>query len=579
MRIKTKLYLGIGLLFILIVLLAFFAVKQINSLAAASENIIKDNKETIAYTQNMLKVLSEIYQDKDALNTFENYLLKQKNNITEVGENELTEKLSASFQRLKNNPDDKAVLSDVQSYLFEILEINLNAIERKSTIAAETANKSILLLSLLSVGCFIISILLFILLPGNISNPINELTKSIKQIAANDYSQRVSFESHSEFGELAASFNTMAQKLEEYNKSNVSKLLAEKKITETLLNKIQYPIIGFDKNLRITLINEEFLKIAGLEDIDLIGENILEIAKDNELIRQLIVIEPDKDNKLLFDRKNSRIHIEKQGKDIYFEKEIQNISYTSQDEKDEHIFGFVIILKNITKFMELDLAKTNFIATVSHELKTPISAIKFSLQLLENEKTGALNDEQRGLIKSCEEDANNLLKLVSELLNLTQVETGKIQLNIFPSNLNDIIQYAINVNKPLAEQRNISFVDDYPSELPEVLVDKEKTAWVLTNLISNAIRYSNDKSQIKISILRTGDQVKISVTDTGQGIDSQYKDKIFERYFRVPGTKKEGTGLGLAISKEFIEAQGGQITIESQLGIGSTFSIILNCKA
>jgi len=579
MRIKTKLYLGIGLLFILIVLLAFFAVKQINSLAAASENIIKDNKETIAYTQNMLKVLSEIYQNKDALNTFENYLLKQKNNITEVGENELTEKLSASFQRLKNNPDDKAVLLELQSYLFEILEINLNAIERKSTIAAETANKSILLLSLLSVGCFIISILLFILLPGNISNPINELTKSIKQIAANDYSQRVSFESHSEFGVLAASFNTMAQKLEEYNKSNVSKLLAEKKITETLLNKIQYPIIGFDKNLRITLINEEFLKIAGLEDIDLIGENILEIAKDNELIRQLIIIEPDKDNKLLFDRKNSRIHIEKQGKDIYFEKEIQNISYTSQNEKDEHIFGFVIILKNITKFMELDLAKTNFIATVSHELKTPISAIKFSLQLLENEKTGALNDEQRGLIKSCEEDANNLLKLVSELLNLTQVETGKIQLNIFPSNLNDIIQYAININKPLAEQRNISFVDDYPSELPEVLVDKEKTAWVLTNLISNAIRYSNDKSQIKISILRTGDRVKISVNDTGQGIDSQYKDKIFERYFRVPGTKKEGTGLGLAISKEFIEAQGGQITIESQLGIGSTFSIILNCKA
>jgi signal transduction histidine kinase len=198
--------------------------------------------------------------------------------------------------------------------------------------------------------------------------------------------------------------------------------------------------------------------------------------------------------------------------------------------------------------------------------------------LLENEKVGTLNNEQRGLIKSCEEDTNSLLRLVSEILNFTQVETGKIQLNILPSQLKDIIQYAININKSLADQRNIEIIEDYPRELPEVLIDKEKTAWVLTNLISNAIHYSYDDSQIKVSILQTGNRVKISITDTGQGIDSMYKNKIFDRYFRVPGTEKEGTGLGLAISKEFIEGQGGQITVESKLGLGSTFSIILNCK-
>lgn len=579
MRIKTKLYLGIGLLFILIVLLAFFAVKQINSLATASENIIRDNKESIVYTQSMLKALSGNYQDKGALRTFETYLLKQQKNITEAGEKELTEKLSESFRQLLNNPDDKTVLPYLQSYLFEIWEINLNAIERKSTIASQTADKSILLITFLSVFCLIISLLLFILLPGNISNPIQELTRSIKQIADNDYSQRVSFESHSEFGDLAKSFNTMAQKLEEFNKSNISKLLTERKITETLLNKIQYPIIGFDRNLKITLINEEFLKIAGLEGRNLIGENVLEVAFENELLSKLIIIEPEKENKFSFDKANSKIHIEKQGKDTYFEKEIQDISYTTQNEKEEHILGHVIILKNITKFMELDLAKTNFIATVSHELKTPISAIKFSLQLLENEKTGALNNEQRELIRSCEEDTNTLLRLVSEILNFTQVETGKIQLNIMPSNLKEIIQYAINTNKPIADQRNIVIIEDYPQEISEVIIDKEKTAWVLTNLISNAIRYSYDNSQINISILQIGDRAKISVTDTGQGIDSQYKKKIFDRYFRVPGTKKEGTGLGLAISKEFIEAQGGQISVESKAGEGSTFSIILNCKS
>jgi signal transduction histidine kinase len=227
--------------------------------------------------------------------------------------------------------------------------------------------------------------------------------------------------------------------------------------------------------------------------------------------------------------------------------------------------------------MELDLAKTHFIATVSHELKTPISAIKLSLQLLENEKTGTLNDEQRELIKSCDEDTNTLLKLVSEILNFTQVETGKIQLKIMPSNLKDTLRYAINTNKPIADNRNIRFIEDYPSELPEVLIDNEKTAWVFTNLLSNAIRYSDDNSDIKISVLQTGNRVKISLADSGQGIDPKFKNKIFDKYFKVPDTGKEGTGLGLAISKEFIEAQGGQISVESKLGVGSTFSIVLNC--
>ncbi len=577
MRIKTKLYLGIGLLLILIILVSFFSVKQIKSLAIASENIIKDNKETIGYTQNMLRILSRIYQDEDALNIFEAYLLKQKNNITEVGEKALTEKLSESFQKLKDNPEEKTYLTDVQSYLFEIWDTNLNAIEEKSTIAARTANKSILLISFISFFCILISLLLFILLPWNISKPINELTGSLKQISGNDYSQRVSFEGHGEFGELAKSFNTMAQKLEEYNKSNISKLLAERKITETLLNKIQYPIIGFDNNLKITLTNKEFLKIAGLEGRNLIGENMLDVANESELIGKLIIIEPETENKFSLEKTVSRIQVNENDRDVYFEKEIQSISHNTQDE-NEHILGYVIILKNITKFMELDLAKTHFIATVSHELKTPISAIKLSLQLLENEKTGTLNDDQRELIKSCEEDTNTLLKLVSEILNLTQIETGKIQLNIMPSNLKDTIQYAINTNKPIADKRNIKFIEDYPSELPEVLIDKEKTAWVITNLISNAIRYSFDNSNIKISILQTGNRVKISLTDSGQGIDPKYQNKIFDRYFKVPDTEKEGTGLGLAISKEFIEAQGGQISVESKIGVGSTFSIVLNCK-
>ncbi|MBN2819304.1 MAG: HAMP domain-containing histidine kinase, partial [Bacteroidales bacterium] len=210
--------------------------------------------------------------------------------------------------------------------------------------------------------------------------------------------------------------------------------------------------------------------------------------------------------------------------------------------------------------------------------KTPVSALKFSLQLLENEKTGSLNQEQHELINSCEEDANNLLKIISELLNISQVETGNIQLNFRPVKLEDILQYAINTNKPLANQKNIVFEVDFPLDLPKVIADKEKTAWVLTNIISNAIRYSSENSKIVICALRTGNKVKLSIRDFGRGIEPQYVSRIFDRYFTVPGTKREGSGLGLAISKEFIEAQGGEISVESEFGVGSMFSIILNCK-
>ncbi len=578
MRIKTKLYLGIGLLLTMIIFLAFITIRQINLLALASDNILKDNKETIAFTQSMLKALSEIDHNKDAINTFENYLAKQKSNITETGEKELTEKLAANFQLLKENPKDKLALVNVQTCLHQIMDINLKAIDSKNTVAAITAKESIFLISILSFFCIIIALILFVKLPGNISNPIKELTKSIRHIAANDYSQKVTFEGHSELGELAVSFNKMAMKLDEYNRSNVSKLLAEKKITETLINKIQYPIITLDKNLKITMINEEFSKFSGLKSNDIIGKQILELAQDNDLVKQLVIMGTEKPNQMALEESGNKIRIAKNGKDIYFEKEIREIYYTSPAEKEPLLMGYVIILKNITKFVDLDLEKTKFIATISHELKTPISAIKFGLQLLENEKTGPLNNEQRDLIKSCEEDTRVLLKIISELLNITQIETGNIQLNMMPASVSEILQYAMNTNRHQAERKGISFEVDCNDNLPEALVDKEKTTWVLTNIISNAIQYSHDHSKIFICAFNFENRIKIMIQDTGQGIEPQYKEKIFDRYFRVPGTNIEGSGLGLAISKEFIEAQGGKISVDSEWGIGSKFTITLNCK-
>ena len=197
---------------------------------------------------------------------------------------------------------------------------------------------------------------------------------------------------------------------------------------------------------------------------------------------------------------------------------------------------------------------------------------------MDNKQTGAVNAEQQQLLESIKDDTNRLLKITGELLNITQVDSGKIQLNIIFTDAKKILNYAINANRSAADQKNIHFDITFPEQLPNVVADNEKTAWVLTNLLSNAIRYSYDNSTVFVSIFFKDKKIHFAVKDTGQGIAPQYKDKIFDRYFRIPGTHKEGTGLGLAISKEFIEAQSGKITVESDYGAGSTFEVILNAE-
>ncbi len=575
MKIKTKLTLGVGLLFLLIIVLAVLGALQVNSLATDAKNILEANYNTMEYSRNMLKALDELPADKEAFDVFEKNLKKQEKNVTEPGEGELTESLSARLNELKQKPDDVLIPKKIRDDLNDIMKLNLNAIQRKSAVAERTAHTATLWISITGTLCFLIAFILLVNLPGNIGNPIKVLTESIKQIAAMNYSQRVNFQDHGEFGELASSFNTMAEKLEEYNSSNLAQLMMEKKRIESLINNMNDPVIGLDENKKVLFANEEALKITGLKAETLVGRFILDVAVTNDLIRSLIKELTDVGNSL--ERKKIQpMKIFSDGKESYFEKQILDISIIPSGEREKKLIGYVIFLKNVTSYKELDFARTNFIATVSHEFKTPISSIKMSLQLLQNEKVGVMNEEQNVLVESIKEDAGRLLKITDELLNLTQVDSSNIQLSILPADPAEIFSYAVNANKVSAEQKHIQLLLECPDNICKVIADSEKTAWVLTNLISNAIRYSHEHSEIRLKVEQREKKIAFAVKDSGQGIAPEYRAKIFDRYFRVPGTQKEGTGLGLAISKEFIEAQGGSIGVESEYGAGSTFTILLN---
>lgn len=572
MKIKTKLTLGVGLLFFLIVLLVALGVRQLHTLANDTENILVDNYNSLDYSRNMLKELDKIETEKASLEKFQYYLELQSRNITEIGEKELTENLLEDSKVFVQQPENKTIVSTIRKDLNDIMKLNMDSIQRKSIVASQTADKAILWISITGAMCFIIAFTLLINLPSNIANPIKDLTESIRQIAGKNYSRRVHFEGHNEFGDLARSFNTMAEKLQEYSDSNLARLMMEKKRIETLINNMHDPVIGLDDAQKILFANEEALKISGLKAIDIIGKPVQEIAVYNDLIRSLIQHLAGNQDDIA---KKEPLKIYADNKESYFEKQIVPIVITPTGETEKKEVGSFIILRNVTLYKELDYAKTNFIATVSHEFKTPIASMKMSLQLLENESIGPLNDEQQHLISSIKDDTKRLLRTTGELLNITQVETGNTQLYLEKSNPRQIVSEAIEATQKLAEQKNIQLLTAFADPVSDVWADREKTTWVVSNLITNAIRYSYENSVIQLQLTENESYVQIIVKDNGLGISSQYTHKIFDRYFRIPGSEKEGTGLGLAISKEFIEAQQGRISVESELGSGSTFIIAL----
>lgn len=569
MKIKTKLNFGVGFLFIMIFSLSVLSGWYVYQLKKDTNNILKANYNTLLYSRNMILALEDMKKNPQvALFNFENNLKNQSKNITEVGEKEATQLVYQHYHQLRKDLENPHLVSSVRKDLTELMRLNMDAIERKSFIAEDTAQDAIVVISVVGTLCFIFAFILLVNLPSSIADPIKELTESTKQIANQNYKNRVHFQSNSEFGDLANSFNTMAEKLEEYSESKLEKILKGKKRIETLIDNMHDPVIGIDEDKIILFINEEALMISGLKREDLIGKPIQNIAVNNDLIREIIKdIFPDKDQK----KNNSPLKIYAHNKESYFEKEVININIVPTGEQDSRFIGQVIMLRNITAFKELDLAKTNFLGTVSHEFKTPIASIQLGTQLLQNQNIGSLNTDQRELVLGIMEDSNRLLKITRELLNITQVESGAIHIEPQITIIQPILKDAVETVKSVAEQKNISIKSPTVQDDIKIMADAEKTSWVLTNLLSNAIRYSYENSEINLRIDIKENQIIFSVKDHGQGMQQQYLDRIFDKYYKIPGNKKDGTGLGLSICKEFIEAQGGKLWVESSYGEGSTF--------
>ncbi|MFO7829809.1 MAG: ATP-binding protein [Bacteroidales bacterium] len=599
LSIKNRLFIGFGFLFFMIVLIWIIGGYFIYDLSNRSAAMLKENYQSVESTKFLIQAIDEIKDQQSKyllskpdlyndsiyrlnIELFQKNLHAVESNVTESGEDEVIKKISKTsrqyfnlFTSFKGNKQEKKVYfnelipayNSTKNLIIELWDMNMDAISYKNGLLKSTAHRAFVIISFIGTICFIISALVFFRYPKNISKPIGLLTQGIKEIANKNYEQRIKIESNDEFGDLADAFNTMAAKLDEYEHSNLSELLFEKRRIDTIINNMKDAIIGLNDKKEIIFSNTLACEMLEVNADDIVGQYAPDIAAKNDVFQHIFKdIMLDEDKKEL-----SPVKLYNHDKTTYYTKEVLDVNLTNTGETKTVNVGKVIVLKNITWFLEQDEAKTNFIATISHELKTPISSLRLNLKLLNDNRVGKLNNEQKQIIDALKQETSKMLKITSELLDLAQVETGNIQLNIQVANPIQIINYVKETTLNHAKPKHIYIHFKTDDNLPFIYADSEKTTWVLLNLINNAIQYSGYESTIDVIIENKGDSVLFEVKDYGIGIEGQYLKRIFEKFFRVPGSSQEGTGLGLAISKEFITKQKGKIWAESSPGEGSSF--------
>jgi two-component system, NtrC family, sensor histidine kinase KinB len=551
--VKNKIRLGTIFLFLLVMASGGFSIYFLIQLKSQSQNVLKANYESIQFCHKMQKALDSITNNKRTfIDSFDNELKKQEINITEPGETEATKNLQLAFNKLKAGDTTKLNAGQVSYQLQRILLLNMVAIKNKNDKAQKSVTDAMSLLITIVAIILLVGFSFAYNFPNILTNPILKLTKAIKEIGQKNYSHRIHIDSKDEFGELANAFNEMAERLEYFESSNLNKLMFEKSRAEAVINSLKDASIGIDKDNKVLFANEQALQLLGLKAEETVGKLTDDIKKRNDLFQFLLDNEGKNPFKIVLD-----------GRENYYVKETIDVIQGDACNK-------VIVLKNITSFKELDAAKTDFIATISHELKTPLASSDFSLKLLEDERVG--KKEQKELIQQLKNDNQRMLRILSELLNMSQLEAGKIQLDIQSVSPCHIVENSLKAVSGGAKEKELHLDQRMQSNLPPIKADPDKINWVLNNFLTNAIRYAPFRSQILIEVKNVDTRISFSVSDKGQGIEEAYQDRIFERYFQVPGrSDKKGSGIGLAICKEFIEAMGGHVWVKSQIGEGSTF--------
>ncbi|HEV3447454.1 MAG TPA: ATP-binding protein [Gemmataceae bacterium] len=450
-----------------------------------------------------------------------------------------------------------------------ILRINQESMEHESAVAKRTAREA-----LAGFGIAIVVVVLlaaFIAWPVRaILRPIQAVTQSATAIGAGNLDQVVPVTSNDELGQLATAFNAMARQLREYRQSSYSRLLRAQRTSQATIDSFPDPVLVVDSEGFVEMANPAAKRLLGLAT-DKGEQQALVPWQPPEALRQPLAAALKEQRAFLPHEFDKAVTIRTDGDEHSLLPQVLPIR-----DPYGNTLGAAVLLQDVTRFRLLDRVKSDLVATVSHELKTPLTSIRLVLHLILEETVGPLTPKQLELLLDARENAERLLAQVNNLLDLTRLEEGGEKLALKAENPRELLETAAERIQPRAADKGIALRIEAPPTLPFVSADAGRFQHALANLLENALTYTKRGGRISLSAETADGAVKFTVADTGIGIPPEFQPYIFSKFFRVPGQSDEGgTGLGLAITREIVEAHGGSILCKSEQGLGTTFMVNL----
>ena len=410
------------------------------------------------------------------------------------------------------------------------------------------------------VGILLLSLGLTFLVSVFVSRPLSEMSAIARSMAQGDFSKKVSAHTQDEIGELAHSLNLMSEEI----KDKIGKADSERAKLDLVLSSMFEGVIVTDEKEKIILMNPSLRKIF-------LVDNNPEGKKPFEVIRNTAV--QDMVDRIVQGRQG--LATEEIAINIPEEKILKVNGVPIM--RNNRLEGAILVFHDITELRRLEQIRQDFVANVSHELRTPISSIKgYAETLLE----GALKDKDNAkeFISIIYQDSNRLANLINDLLDLSKIESGKMKMSLVPLDTVSLIKRAVTVIENQAKAKSIALKINLPAGLPKIKADETRFSQVMINLLDNAIKYSSEGGSVTISAKVVNNALQIDILDTGIGISEKDLPRIFERFYRVDKARSRelgGTGLGLSIVKHIVSAHGGQVSVKSEPGFGSTFSFTI----
>jgi NtrC-family two-component system sensor histidine kinase KinB len=594
--LRTRLFLNLMPFVVILLAIGVYAIVLFSRLANSVDASVTEKYRSVMAAQAMTLALAgmdrevpwisggERNPDSHAFaehqKQFEENLAIELKSLMLPGEKELSQELASQYHTfqeamgrisaLRKSEAQHQVYDDeitpsvrtMNSLLEKIRDLNHEAVLSTSQSIQRITRDVTRLMLIGMVIALVISAYACLQLSRSILRPIQSLTQASRELGEGNLGQLVPVLSRDELGDLAVAFNKMAAQLQEYRQSTTDEIVRLHRTMETTLASFPDPIFVLNKDGRIDLKNPAAADLASnLHLKDCLPERLAAIAQ-----------------KALQSGENFLPHSFDEVVSFRFNGEEKFLlpRILAMRTKDDALFGVAVVLYDVTRFRLLDAVKTNLVATVSHELKSPLTSVRMVLYILLEETVGGLTAKQRELLITARSDADRLLRILNDLLDLTRLEEGNAGLHKEPIATADLVQSASKEMNDQAAAKGLKLNCIVDPQLPAVSVDRQRINHVFTNLIANAIKHSPAGGEIVLrAALAEDNDVQFSITDQGPGIPEEYHTRIFERFFRVPGQSKSGAGLGLSIAREITLAHGGRIGVKSAIGQGSSFYVVL----